>query len=194
MCERVWRIAQVCAKKQRLAAGFREWLAAASHQIDAHMPSMPEAEASHQLFTKWQKFQAGQAVYSQLELATQPSREVKPPNMTFHIPSHPTIYIPLYPRFKESFQREFWERNPRENKIDSSTIFTQETLQIPLLSSSPLSNPWEVLYQNLFSPYPFLWEGHLVLWEAVRKEPISHWLMLWPSSGIWEAIKEIGSA
>ena len=42
-------------------------------------------------------------------LATQPSREVKPPehpvwqNMTFHIPSHPTIYIPLYPRFKESF-------------------------------------------------------------------------------------------
>ena len=62
-------------------------------------------------------------------------------NMTFHIPSHPTIYIPLYPRFNESFQREFCERNPRENKIDSSTIFIQETLKIPLLSSSTLSNP-----------------------------------------------------
>ena len=91
---------------------------------------MLEAEASRQLFTTGQKFQAGQAVYSRFELATQPSRKVKPPehpigqNMTFHIPSHPTIYIPLYPRFKEGFQREFWERNPRENKIDSSTIFT----------------------------------------------------------------------
>ena len=78
------------------------------------------------------------------------------------VESHPTIYIPLYPWFRESFLREFCERNPRENKIDSSTIFTQEILQIPLLSSSPLSNPWEAHYQNLFSPYPFLWEGCLV--------------------------------
>ena len=90
-------------------AGSRGWLAVASPQIEAHMPSMPEAEASHQLFTTRQKFQAGQAVCSQLELTTQPSLKVKPPehpvwqNMTFHIPSHPTIYIPLYPRYKESF-------------------------------------------------------------------------------------------
>ena len=90
------------------------WTAlAASRQIEAHVPSMLEAEASRQLFTTRQKFQASQAVCSRLELATQPSREVKQPehfvwqNMTFYIPSHPTIYIPLYPRFKESFQREF---------------------------------------------------------------------------------------
>ena len=152
----------MCAKKQGLAAGSHGWLAVASRQIEAHVPSMPEAEASRQLFTTRQKFQAGQAVCSRLELATQPSRKVKPPkhpvwqNMTFHIPSHPTIYIPLYPRFRESFRREFCERNPRENKIDSSTIFTQETLKIPLFSSSPLTNPWEVHYQNSFSPYPFL--------------------------------------
>ena len=31
-----------------------------------------------------------------------------------------------------------------------------------------------------------------MLWEAVRKELISHWLMLWSSSGIWEVRKEIG--
>ena len=37
-------------------------------------------------------------------------------------------------------------------------------------------------------------EGYLVFWEAVRKEPISYWLMLWSSSGIQEARKEIGSA
>ena len=76
------------------------------------MPSMPEGEASRQLFTTGQKSQAGQAVYSRLELSTQPSREVKSPehpvwqNMTFHIPSYPTIYIPLYPRFRECFERE----------------------------------------------------------------------------------------
>ena len=33
-----------------------------------------------------------------------------------------------------------------------------------------------------------------MLWEAVRKEPISYWLILWSSSGIREARKEIGSA
>ena len=33
-----------------------------------------------------------------------------------------------------------------------------------------------------------------MLWEVVRKEPISHWLMLWSSSGIRKARKEIGSA
>ena len=33
-----------------------------------------------------------------------------------------------------------------------------------------------------------------MLLEVVRKEPISHWLMLWSSSGIWEARKEIGLA
>ena len=93
----------MCAKKQGLAVGSRGWLAAASRQIDAHVPSMLEAEALHQLFTTGQKLQAGQAVCSQLELAGQPNCGVKPPehlvwqNMTFHIPSHPTIYIPLYP-------------------------------------------------------------------------------------------------
>ena len=33
-----------------------------------------------------------------------------------------------------------------------------------------------------------------MLWEAVRKEPISHWLILWSSSGIREVRKEISSA
>ena len=65
--------------------------------------------------TTRQKFQAGQAVCSRLELATQLSREVKLPEhpiwekLTFHIPSHPTIYIPLYPRFWESCKVEFYQ-------------------------------------------------------------------------------------
>ena len=63
---------ELCAKKQGLTVGSRGWLATASRQIEAHVP---------------------------LELTTQPSRKVKLPehpiwqNMTFHIPSHPTIYI-----------------------------------------------------------------------------------------------------
>ena len=57
VCERVWRSAQVCSKKQGLAAGFRGWLVAVSRQIEAHVPSMTKAEASRQLFTTGQKFQ-----------------------------------------------------------------------------------------------------------------------------------------
>ena len=49
VCERVWRIAQVCAKKQGLAVGSREWLTVASRLNDAHVPSMSEVEASCQL-------------------------------------------------------------------------------------------------------------------------------------------------
>ena len=113
----------MCAKKQELAAGLRGWLAAANCQIEAHMPSMPEVEALHQLFTIGQKFQVGQTVCSRLELATQPSREVKSPELpvweklTFHIPSRPTIYIYIYPythdferASKENFEREILEK------------------------------------------------------------------------------------
>ena len=109
-CEKLLKCVQ---RKQGLTTGSRGWLTVASRQIKAHVPSMPKAEASHQLFTTGQKSQAGQAICSQLELSTQPSREVKSSehpvwqNMTFHISSHLTIYIFVYPRFKESFQREF---------------------------------------------------------------------------------------
>ena len=45
-CEELLKCVQ---KKQGLAAGSRGWLAAASRQIEAHVPSMPEAEKSRQL-------------------------------------------------------------------------------------------------------------------------------------------------
>ena len=190
--ERVWRIIQDWAKKQGLAARSRGWLAARSRGwLAACKPPECYTHAKHArswrvMPTVWrvttgQKSQTGQAICSRLELATQPSREVKSPEhpvwekLTFHIPSHPTIYIPLYPRFWESFQKEFWERNPREKQDWLIHNLHIETLQIPLLSSSPLLNPWDAHYQNLYSPYPYLWEGYLVLWEAVKKGPISYW-------------------
>ena len=156
----------------------RDWQAA---KVGTHVKHAGELKSHASYCTTGQNSQAGQAVSSRLELATQPSREAKSPDhpvwekLTFHIPSHPTIYRPLYPRNVKSFQREFWERNPREKQdwfIDNLHI---ETLQIPLLSSSLLLNPWEVHYQNLFSPYLYLWKGCLVLWEAVKKGPISYW-------------------
>ena len=106
----------MCAKKQGLAVGFREWLAVASRQIEAHVPSMPEAEALCQLFTTGQKFQSGQAVCSRLELAIQPSREVKSPEhpvwqkYDFSHSFSPYYIYTLIP----TIQREFPERILRE--------------------------------------------------------------------------------
>ena len=96
-------------------------------------------------------------------------------NWLFTFLSHPTIYRPLYPRNVDSFQRDFWERNPREKQDWFIHNLHIETLQISLLSSSSLLNPWEAHYQNLYSPYPYLWEGCLVLREVVKKGPISYW-------------------
>ena len=57
------------------------------------------------------------------------------------------LYIYPYIHDLERASRENFERKTLEkNKIDSSTIFTLETLWIPLLSSSLLSNPWEAYY------------------------------------------------
>ena len=129
MWESVKNCSSVCKE-----AGTRGWISQVAcgckppnwSTCAKHARSWSVAPAIHYRI----KVPAGQVIFSRLELATQPSCEVKPAehpawqNMTFHIPSLPTIYILLYPRFRESFQREFWERNPRKNKIDSSTIFT----------------------------------------------------------------------
>ena len=126
--------------------------------------------------TTGQKAQTGRSVTSQLELMTQLSHESKPPassvlkNLTLHIPFSPQYKYPLYPRNVESFQREYWEKNPREKQDWLIYNLHIKTLQIPLLSSSSLLHHWEVHYQNLFSPYPHLWEGHLVLGKQLGRD------------------------
>ena len=70
--------------------------------------------------TTGQKSQVGRAVCSRLELTTQPSREVKSPehriweNLTFHIPSHPILYIYPYTHDLERVSRENFERETLE--------------------------------------------------------------------------------
>ena len=131
---------------QRLAAGLTG---------DSRVKRARELKSHANCCTTRQKSQVGQAVSFRLELATQPSREIKSPDhpvwekLTFHIPSHPTIYRPLYPRNVESFQREFWERNPREKQdwfihnfhkdsSNSSTLF----LSIVKFLRNTLPNPF----------------------------------------------------
>ena len=126
--------------------------------------------------TTGQKVQSGNSVCSRLELATQTSHEAKPPtnsvlkNLTLRIPFSLQYKYPSYPRNIESFQREYWERNPREKQDWLIHNLHIETLQIPLLSSSPLLHPWEVHYQNIFSLYPHLWECHLVLGKQLGRD------------------------
>ena len=160
------KIVRGCRDSRLDSRVTRNWQAA---KVGTCVEHVGELKSYASCCTTGQKSQAGQAVSLRPELATQPSHEAKSPNhpiwkkLTFHIPSHLTIYRPLYPRNVESFQRELWERNPREKQDWFIRNLHIETLQIPLLSSSPLLNPWEVHYQNLFSPYPYLWEGCLVL-------------------------------
>ena len=116
----------------------------------------------------------GLAGGSWLEFATQSSRESKPPassvlkNLTLRIPFSLQYKYPLYPRNVESFQREYWERNPREKQNWFIYNLHIETLQIPLFFS--LLHPWKVHYQNLFSPYPHLWKCHLVLGKQLGRD------------------------
>ena len=63
--------------------------------------------------------------------------------------SHSSINTPYTHKWKRTSRENFERETLKKNKIDSPTIYTLESLQIPQLSSSPLSNPWEVFYQNL---------------------------------------------
>ena len=118
-----------------------------------------------------QKSQAGQAISLRLELASSSRQTTLFGKNLFFAFLLTLLYIVHYTHDIQRASRENFERETlKKNKIDSSTIFHIETLQIPLLSFSPLSNPWEVHYQNIFSPYPYLWEGHLVFGKQLRRD------------------------
>ena len=111
---------------------------------------------------------------SQLSQAARSSRE--PPlfckTWRFTFLSHSSINTSFTHDWKRASRENFERETLKKNKIDSPTIYTLESLQIPQLSFSPLSNPWEALSQTWFSPSSSLWDSCLDFWEAVRKEPI----------------------
>ena len=93
-CEEMLKIVQ----RYRDLWLIRDWQAA---NYSTRVKRAGELKSRANCCTTRQKSQAGQAVSSRLELATQSSREVKSPDhpvwekLTFHILSHPTIHIPL---------------------------------------------------------------------------------------------------
>ena len=118
------------------------------------------------------------SVTSWLELVTQSSHEAKPraspvlKNLTLHIPLSPQYKYPFYPWKKDSFKREFWERNLREKQdwlihnlyLRDSSNFSTLFLSIVNSSRGLLPKPYltiSISVKELFG-----------VWEAVRKGPI----------------------
>ena len=105
-CEEMLKIVQGCRDSRLDSRVTYDWQAA---KVGTRVKHAGELKSHASCCTTGQKSQAGQAVNSQLELMTQPSQEAKSPyhpiweKLTFHIPSHPTIYRPLYLRNVERF-------------------------------------------------------------------------------------------
>ena len=157
-------------RDSRLDLAGGSWLV--SRQNVAHVPNMPEAKESRQLLhyrikvPNW----PGRLLAAWTRNSTQSRGQVaRTPCLGKTDFSHS-----LYPRFWEGFQREFWERNPREKQDWLIHNLHIETLQIPLLFLSIVKSLRGTL-PKLYSLYPYLWEGCLVFWEAVKKGPISYW-------------------
>ena len=105
-CEEMLKIVQGC-RDSRL--DLRVTCDSQVAKVGTRVKHVGELKSHASYCTTGQNSQAGQAISSRLELATQPSHEAKWPDypvwekLTFHIPFHPTIYRLLYPRNVERF-------------------------------------------------------------------------------------------
>ena len=107
--------AQDCAKKKSLVAGFRRWLAAASHQKQHTCQACQKLKRHTSWSTTGQNRTTGRSVIARLDLATQSSCE--PPlfwkTWRFTFFSHPSINTPYTHKrmrvFRENFERETLE-------------------------------------------------------------------------------------
>ena len=156
-------------EKQGLATGSRGSLVAASRQKLLTCQACQNLKHHSSWSTTRQNRTTSRSVTSRLELATQSIREAKPraipvlKNLTLHIPFSPQYKYHFYPRKKESFQREFWERNPREKQdwfihilhIRDFSNFSTLFLSIVKYLRGTLPKSFLII--------PILWEGCLVL-------------------------------
>ena len=148
-------IAQKCARKQRLAAWSHEWLTAVSRQMQHTCQACQKVNSHASWSTTGKNRTTGHTVISRLGLVTQSSRRpsCEPPlfwkTWRFTFSSHFNINTPYTHKWKRASRENFERETLKKNKIDSPAIYTLESLQIPQLSSSPLSNPGEAFYQNL---------------------------------------------
>ena len=173
-----------CAKKQGLAAGSSRWLAACkppeccTRAKHARSWRVALAIALQDKSPKLARTFA-RSLNSRLNLVARSSHQNtlfgKNWLFTFLLTLLSLyIYIPLYPWFWESFKREFWERNSREKQdwliqnlylrdsSYSSTLFLSIVKSLKGLLPKPYLTI-SISVRELFG-----------VWEAVRKESISH--------------------
>ena len=108
----------------------RDWISRVAYSLQVakrvtRVKHAGELKSHASCCTTRQKSQVGQAVSSWLSPVARPSRQTTLlwEKLTFRIPNTHQYKYPIYPRIVVSFEREFWERNPSENKFDSLTIF-----------------------------------------------------------------------
>ena len=124
------------------------------------------------------KVQSGHLVIWQLGLVTQSSREAKLPvhfvieKLTFRIPFSLQYKYPLYPRNIESFQKEFWKRNPKEKKrLTYPQSLHNDSSNSSTLTLSIVTSLRGLLAKN-FLIIPISVRRLFGAWEVVRKGPI----------------------
>ena len=122
----VWESVKKCSNLCKVA-GTRHWISWVARGFQSAR-SCTRAKHAKKLkrHANWstigQKVQSGLLVSLRLGLATQSSRKAKSlvhpvmKKMTLHIPFSLQYKYPLYLRNVENFQRDFWERNPREKQ------------------------------------------------------------------------------
>ena len=113
-CEEMLKIVQGCRDSRLDSQVTRDWQAT---KVGTRVKHAGEPKSHASCCIIGQKSQAGQAVSSRLELATKPSREAKSPNhpvwekLSFHIPSHPTIYT-LRPTILKELPERILRKKP----------------------------------------------------------------------------------
>ena len=156
------KIVQGCRDSRLDSWVTRDWQAA---KVGIRVEHAGELKSHASCCTIGQRSQVDQAVSlrlnSRLSPVTRSSRQTtRLEKIDFSHSFLTLLYIDPYTHEMKRASRENFERETLEKTQDWFIHNLHiETLQIPLLSSSPLLNPWE---------------GFLVLWEVVKKGPISY--------------------
>ena len=169
-CEEKLRSVHFVGTHDWISRVTRDWISRVTHgwqvaKKGTHVKHAEELKSYANCCTTGQKSQAGQPVSSRLELATQSSRQTTMfgKNWHFAFQTHTSIntsYTHVLSRVsRENFERETLEKN----KIDSSTIFILWFSKFLYFHHLHWYILERYISQNLFSPYPYLWGGYLVL-------------------------------
>ena len=175
----VWESVKNCSRLCK-ETGNRGWiLRLAGCQNVAHVPSMPKDEESRQLLhyrTKvpsWPSHLLAAWTRDSVKSQGQVAKPFCLGKTDISHSKHTPVSIPLIPTYcKELPRRILREKLLKKNKIDSSTIFIFWFSKF--LYSHPLHCYIIERYINqiIFSPYPYLWEGYLVLGKQLRRDQL----------------------